>query len=268
MNQYVHGYSPRESQRLSEQSGILEELMHGDVRFEPGSRVLEAGCGVGAQTQILIRRHPGIALTAVDLSDEYLAQAKVALKDAGAENVAFQEADVHDLPFPDEHFDHVFLCFVLEHLDNPASALLELKRVLKKRGTVTAIEGDHDSCLWHPASTEASAMWDAMIKVQQHVGHDPLIGRRLYPLFVDAGFTDVAVIPKPAYVDYANPSAKHDALFKILVPMAITAREKALDLRLISAKTWDRGLAEFGNVGDAENGTLFYTWFRGVGVKR
>lgn len=266
MNRYVHGYSPRESQRLSEQSGILEALMHGDIHFEPGSRVLEAGCGVGAQTRILLRRHPDIALTAVDLSDAYLAQAAAALENE-AERVVFQQADIHDLPFPAEHFDHVFLCFVLEHLDHPASALAELKRVLKKGGTVTAIEGDHESCLWHPASADATAMWNAMIKVQQHAGHDPLIGRRLYPLFIQAGLTDVAVVPKPVYVDFANPAAKHDALFKILVPMAHTAREKALDLGLISAATWDRGFREFGNVGNAEDGTLFYTWFSGTGKR-
>jgi tRNA G46 methylase TrmB len=56
---YVHGYTPREAQRLLDQAGTLAELFHHDTAYPPGSRVLEAGCGVGAQTVELARRSPG-----------------------------------------------------------------------------------------------------------------------------------------------------------------------------------------------------------------
>lgn len=266
MNDYVHGYSPRESQRLSEQSDILEEILHGDVHFPSHSKVLEAGCGVGAQTLILCRRNPGIELTSVEISRESLVQARQTAHDNNVLNVQFVEADIHKLPFPRAHFDHVFLCFVLEHLEAPVTALRKLRNVLKKGGTLTAIEGDHGSCIWSPQTGASKAMWEAMIKVQQHLGHDPLIGRRLYSLMANAGFERVEVGPKPAYVDSSNPSARHDALAKILVPMAITAREQAMRLGLIAAEEWDQGLGEFSALGDAEDGALFYAWFKGVGV--
>ena len=44
---YVHGYDARERQRLLDQAASLVELLHHDTRYPTGSRVLEAGCGVG-----------------------------------------------------------------------------------------------------------------------------------------------------------------------------------------------------------------------------
>ena len=40
---YVHGYSLRESERLTDQSGILEQLLHHGTEYEEGSIILEAG---------------------------------------------------------------------------------------------------------------------------------------------------------------------------------------------------------------------------------
>ena len=72
---YMHGYSARETQRLFEQSLILERLLHEGTRFPDGSRVLEPGCGVGAQTSILARKNPGIKLTSMDISGDSMNQA-------------------------------------------------------------------------------------------------------------------------------------------------------------------------------------------------
>ena len=60
---YVHGYSDREAARLADQAGSLAELLHAGTRYAPGSAVLEAGCGVGAQTVILARNSPGARFT-------------------------------------------------------------------------------------------------------------------------------------------------------------------------------------------------------------
>jgi len=56
---YAHGYHPRENERLQDQAGTLIDLLHSDTSYPPGSVVLEAGCGVGAQTVTLARRSPG-----------------------------------------------------------------------------------------------------------------------------------------------------------------------------------------------------------------
>ena len=56
--QYVHGYSSKESRRLQDQAQTLTDLLHHDTIYPANSRVLEVGCGVGAQTVILAKNNP------------------------------------------------------------------------------------------------------------------------------------------------------------------------------------------------------------------
>src|SRR5690606_5236131 len=116
---YVHGYSDREARRLADQAAALAELLHAGTAYPAGSRVLEAGCGVGAQTVRLVRRSPGARIVAVDVAEDSLARARARLgaeAPEAAARVTWQRADVYRLPFADASFDHVFVCFLLEHL--------------------------------------------------------------------------------------------------------------------------------------------------------
>ena len=55
---YVHGYDLRENIRLQDQASTLADLLHSDTFYPAGCRVLEAGCGVGAQTVTLAENSP------------------------------------------------------------------------------------------------------------------------------------------------------------------------------------------------------------------
>ncbi len=77
MNQhYVHGYDDRENIRLQDQASTLVELLHADTAYPAGSRVLEAGCGVGAQTVTLAKNSPEALITSVDISEISIAEAE------------------------------------------------------------------------------------------------------------------------------------------------------------------------------------------------
>jgi len=106
---YVHGYSAREGTRLADQATALTSLLHEGTRYPAGSLVLEAGCGVAAQTVILARNSPDAAFISVDVSAASLAQARRQVRQAGATNVFFQNADIFRLPFGPASFDHVFV---------------------------------------------------------------------------------------------------------------------------------------------------------------
>src|SRR5215472_10540739 len=127
---YVHGYQVRESERLQDQANALVDLLHSDTSYAPGSTVLEAGCGTGAQTLSLARNSPGARFTSVDISTRSLDEARGRVDAAGITNVTFSQADIYALPFGPGSFDHVFVCFVLEHLSRPSDALLQLKTML------------------------------------------------------------------------------------------------------------------------------------------
>src|ERR671918_1546291 len=131
---YVHGYRPREQERLQDQAGTLVDLLHSDTAYPRGSTVLEVGCGVGAQTVTLAQRSPEARFTSVDVSADSIAEAKRRTDRAGLTNVEFRQADVFTLPFSAESFDHVFVCFVLEHLSQPVEALAILERLLRPGG--------------------------------------------------------------------------------------------------------------------------------------
>jgi len=84
---YVHGYDPREYLRLQDQASTLADLLHSDTFFPAGSRVLEAGCGVGAQTVSLAAKSPGASITSIDISAESVVKARQRVETAGFSNV-------------------------------------------------------------------------------------------------------------------------------------------------------------------------------------
>ncbi len=106
---YIHGYGERESERLLAQASSVVRLLHGDTRFPPGSRVLEVGCGTGAQTVSLARNSPDARIVAFDRATGSLARAMERVAAAGLSNVEFLHADLYALPFEAESFDHVFV---------------------------------------------------------------------------------------------------------------------------------------------------------------
>ena len=78
-NAYVHGYDQRENIRLQDQASTLVDLLHSDTSFPAESRVLEAGCGVGAQTGTLAKNSPNAYITSIDISETSVAEAKCSL---------------------------------------------------------------------------------------------------------------------------------------------------------------------------------------------
>ena len=264
---YVHGYNPRENERLQDQAGTLVDLLHSDTAYPAGSSVLEAGCGVGAQTITLAQRSPDARFTSVDISDRSIAEAKRRVDQAGITNVQFRQADIFALPFDAERFDHVFVCFVLEHLPRPVEALAILKKLLRPGGTITVIEGDHGSTYFYPDSPAAHAAIQCQVKMQQEAGGNALIGRQVYPLMVDAGFDAVRVSPQMVYVDASRPDLVDGFTRKTFTAMIEGVREPAIAAGLITPQDFDRGVQALHRTTKAD-GVFCYTFFKGVGEKR
>jgi SAM-dependent methyltransferase len=265
-DRYVHGYTERENRRLFDQAGTLTELLHGDTFYPPGASVLEAGCGVGAQTVILTKNSPDASFLSIDISDESLAKAKELTDREGIGHVQFQKADIYHLPFADDRFDHIFLCFVLEHLVQPVEALQHLKRVLKPGGTITVIEGDHGSVYFHPDSVEARKTIQCLIDIQKGLGGNSLIGRQIYPLLLASGFRNVRVSPRMVYADASKPQLMEGFTRDTFTAMVEGVKDKALGLGMIDPDTWEKGIRGLHRTREAD-GTFCYTFFKGVASK-
>jgi SAM-dependent methyltransferase len=264
---YVHGYHPRENERLQDQAGTLVELLHADTAYPAGSRVLEAGCGVGAQTVTLARRSPEARFTSIDVSAESIAEAARRVDAAGLTNVVFQRADIFALPFGPGCFDHVFVCFVLEHLAQPVEALRMLRGLLAPGGTITVIEGDHGSTYFHPDSAAAHAAIQCQVELQRAAGGDSLIGRQVYPLLVEAGFDAVRVSPRMVYVDSSRAELVEGFTRRTFTAMIEGVRAPAIAAGLIDAERFDAGVRDLHRTTEPD-GVFCYTFFKGVGEKR
>lgn len=260
---YVHGYHQREAERLHDQAGALVDLLHTDTAYPAGSAVLEVGCGVGAQTVTLARRSPDARFTSIDLSEDSLAEARRRAELAGLTNVAFRRADVFAPPFAPASFDHVFVCFVLEHLSRPLAALTILGTLLRPGGTITVIEGDHGSAYFHPDSAAAGDAIRCLVEVQRRAGGNALIGRQLYPLLVEAGFDAVAVSPRMVYVDSSRPDLVDGFTRKTFTAMIEGVREPAIAAGLIEPERFDAGVEALHRAAEAD-GVFCYTFFKAV----
>lgn len=263
---YVHGYRSRENQRLQDQADTLLDLLHRDTRYPAGSTVLEAGCGVGAQTLALARNSPHAQITSIDMSAASIVQARRRIEEAGVTNVAFREADILALPFGPQSFDHVFVCFVLEHLPAAALALERLVAVIKPGGSLTVIEGDHGSTLFHPDSAAARASIDCLVQLQRRAGGDALIGRRLYPLLVQTGLESICVEPRIVYVDASRPAWVDGFTTKTFTAMVEGVRDDAVAAGLIDADRFDAGLHDLRRTTEGD-GVFCYSFFKGVAHK-
>ena len=263
---YVHGYHRRENERLQDQAGTLVDLLHSDTAYPAGSTVLEVGCGIGAQTITLAQRSPNARFTSIDISADSLGEAGRRAGRAGVTNVEFRQADIFALPFAAESFDHVFVCFVLEHLSRPVEALVILKRLLRLGGTITVIEGDHGSTYFHPDSAAAHAAIDCQVKIQRLAGGNALIGRQVYPLMVDAGYDAVRVSPRMVYVDSSRPDLVEGFTRKTFTAMIEGVRESAIAAGLTEPETFDAGIRDLYRTTEPD-GVFCYTFFKGVGEK-
>jgi ubiquinone/menaquinone biosynthesis C-methylase UbiE len=260
---YVHGYQHRESTRLQDQAATLVELLHADTIYPDGSCVLEAGCGVGAQTVTLAQNSPGAHITSVDISADSVAQARKNVEAEGITNVVFQQGDIFNLPFETHSFDHVFVCFVLEHLADPAETLRILKQYIKPGGTITVIEGDHGSVYFYPENEDAHKAIHCQVALQAEAGGNALIGRQLYPLLIRAGYTNCRVSPRMVYADASKPAFVEGFIKKTFTAMIEGIRETALEKGLLSPEVFDDGIRGLYRTTEAD-GVFCYTFFKAV----
>jgi len=221
---------------------------------------------VGAQTQILLSRNPGIRLTSIDISGESIAAARIAVSSSGFREVTFKQEDILQSSFARGSFDHIFVCFVLEHLKSPVQALKTMAALLREGGTLTLIEGDHGSGFWTPETEASVAAWNGLIESQRLQGHDPNIGRRLYPIMKESGIGIRGVVPCPVYADQSNHRLLDGVVNQIITPMVFSAEKHVLEHGLVEPSLWKKGLEELSHVASHEGGSFFYSWFKGVGV--
>lgn len=128
--------------------------MLGELPIKPGSDVLEVATGDG-QFAVWLSEFVGEqgSVTAVDISQSWLREAKQTVQQADAREVALEQADATKLPYADGSFDFVWCAQSLYSLPRMFDCLAEMRRVLRPGGYLAILENDsmhHVLLPWPP----------------------------------------------------------------------------------------------------------------------
>lgn len=152
---------------------------------EPGTRVLDVGCGPGALTAQLARRLGAGNVRAVDPSSSFVAALRERLP-----RVEVQEASAESLPFGDDEFGLVAAQLVVHFLRDPVAGLREMGRVARPGSCVAANVWDMTS-----GTGPLTPFWDSVRSLDPDARAErdlPGVAEgQLVALFEDAGLSDV-----------------------------------------------------------------------------
>ncbi|MBL8859663.1 MAG: methyltransferase domain-containing protein [Planctomycetes bacterium] len=207
---YVHGFTREEQDRLYRQARFLEARVHEGLPLWRARNLIEIGCGVGAQTDILLRRHPDLHITGVDASAQNLARAKrhIAQLPWAKGRAAFEQGDAGALRFGKDSFDAAFLCWILEHVADPMLVLSETRRVLRPGSPIVCTEVLNATFFLEPYSPHTLNYWMAFNDHQLAVGGDPFVGAKLGNLLQAVGCRDIVTTVRPIHLDNRVPGER------------------------------------------------------------
>ncbi|NIJ67876.1 methyltransferase domain-containing protein [Xanthomonas sp. 60] len=258
---YLHGFSSTEQERLMTQARLLEPTIFGQIDYTGVRRLLEVGSGVGAQTEILLRRFPDLHVTGIDLSEAQLATARSNLEKTPwcSDRHVLLQADAGELPFGAREFDGAFLCWVLEHVPSPARVLSEVRRVLSPGSPVFITEVMNASFLLDPYSPNIWRYWMAFNDFQHDHGGDPFVGAKLGNLLLAGGFRDVQTEIKTIHLDNREP-ARRKTMIAFWEQVLLSAAEQLVQAGSVDAETVDGMRREFRQVQNDPNAVFFYSF--------
>lgn len=143
---------------LAERLRLAVELT---ADLEPGSRVLDAGCGTGPLTAELVRR--GHRVTAVDISAQMVERCRRHLESAGlaADACRLVRGEISQLDLEPGGFDAVFALGFLQYQDDERAALADLARLLAPGGRLVV------SGPIHRRLTSLFGLWDGVRRLRR-----------------------------------------------------------------------------------------------------
>lgn len=258
---YIHTFKKEEQDRLIGQAELVAPFVHKNIDFSDASNILEIGCGVGAQIKILCRKYPKATVHGVDISDKQIERAESLLAEEKLNGkVILGTAPANELPYDDNSFDAIFICFVLEHLSDPVAAVAEAKRVLKDGGTLVCTEVFNDALYVYPTSPAITRYWHAFNIMQRDIGGDPNIGIRLCNIMIQAGI-EVQCMSDASYMldQRMSDQRERNRYFDHWYANFMSAKDQLIDEGRIPADLVKQFDKEYSKLRDAKDAVFLYS---------
>ena len=174
----------------------LKERSYQAMRLQPGSHVLDVGCGPGVDTVPLGRLvGPTGKVVGVDLDEDMIAEAQQAAGEAGVAGwVTHRQGDIQALPFDDASFDACRaerLFQVLPQGIEPQRVCAEIVRVLKPGGWFVVVDADWGT--WSMDSSEVELERRLARFFADRLRPNGYAGRQFRRMFQRQGLVDLAV---------------------------------------------------------------------------
>ncbi|MFN8492768.1 MAG: methyltransferase domain-containing protein [Caldilineaceae bacterium] len=258
---YLHGVAASEQQRLEVQADLL-----GGAAFLPpltaGMRILDVGCGTGA----IVRAVAGAAreVVGIDREEAQLETARRLAQSAGVHNLQFLHGEATHLDFADATFDAAYCRFVLEHAPDPLQVVREMRRVVKPGGWICAYEWEPDCFSLYPTAPAVEQVWREIYRVQQRLGSDPWVGRKLLSLFQQAGLQDSSLEGRAWSI-----TARESQSLQLYVAGAkeIIRQTTPSLLQVLTQEILEQATGEYQTVLNSSAAFVFHGFCRAVGYK-
>jgi len=136
-----YGYWEQRTRSLSEALINENRFMADVLKIRSGSRILDAGCGIGGSS-VWLAENFNVQVIGITISKRQLEKAKELAKKRGLQGkVEFYLQDYLNTKFPDEHFDMIWACESVCYAKNKEDFLAEAYRLLKPRGKIVVADG-------------------------------------------------------------------------------------------------------------------------------
>jgi ubiquinone/menaquinone biosynthesis C-methylase UbiE len=257
---YLHGFSTAEQHRLQTQARFMELTVYEHVDFSQQKKILELGAGVGAQTEILLRRFPHLQIQGIDASASQVEAARQNLaKEIAAGRFAIDLGDALRLPYANNSFDGAFVCWFLEHVQEPVGILRELHRTLKADAIIYCSEVLNATFYVHPYSPATQQYWFAFNDHQWSLHGDPFVGAKLANYLLGAGFQDVATEVKVHYYDNRTPK-RRAAFIEYWTALLLSGAPGLIQSGKVTPELAEEMKNELELLKDAPDAVFFYSW--------
>lgn len=264
---YLHGFSKTEQNRLIKQAKRLENHVYSGIDLKNVKNLIEVGCGVGAQTEILLKRHRHLHITGVDMAHEQLGMAEQRLKKYIKQGrVELIQADAAKLSKIKKTFDGAFVCWFLEHVPDPLQVLKEIRKVLVRNGILYCTEVQNSSLFVDPYSPAVLKYWAEFNDYQWVTKRHPFVGTQLGNLLLHAGFKKITTEAHIFLAD-ARDQKERVRFFEDYTELLLSAAPQLLEAKKITPALAKKVHNEMKAHTRNKNAILFDTWMRARAYK-